>query len=781
MEKKTHRDFTKGIHVFLVGFGVFFLSMVVLSLESLLNRMFAATFWYHFAFVVLSIALFGIGVGGILVYFTPAIVRRFTPVVVALVALAFAFVMPYVIETINAIPLSMKAVETSAEHQAYFVRFFLLLSIPFLMAGYVFSLVFTYFKEKITLLYFFDLLGGGAGVIVMLLLFPHHGPFVLVWYLGLLMIVVSVLFLWSFDWRLAFLFLFVLPVYVVVFQDYTKIEIRISSEKKDVNAIGSVVKKAWDTFGYVVMVERTNGGSFVTADFTCYTYFFSPRKNVKEYRFITPAHNYPYVVKENPENVGIVGVGAGKDILTALGFGARFVYGAEFNTTIYRWFKDYYSNEFASGGQFSNVFIEREEGRFFLRRSPREYDVLVFDNSISQVALSSGSFTLAESYLFTVEAMMDYYRRLKDGGVVYLSNPLPHVMRFVSLWKEAFRRLGISSQLKRSLIIYAEENPSYPKCKILVKKGGFTAEEIQRVESFAASLGHSSLYVPGREIKNEISRFVLAEDVARFYRRSDQELRPSTDDWPFFSQHVRTDEEKLTAEVMQFHFYYPQPFVMLKQMTRTVVFYAVLFLLAPLVLLNIGGLRKLPNKVGTIFYFMALGLGFMLVENVLIQKYILVLGHPAYAFTIVLASLLISAGIGSLVSERIRNPYKAALVGCGGIVLSVGVVIGLLWWLGNWIVGLSLPLRIFLVVLLVSSNGVFMGMMMPSGIRVISAHERAIPWMWAVNGIFSIVANFVSIYLSLMYGFSLTLLVGIGLYVLGTFFFAFRFVLRHAE
>jgi hypothetical protein len=171
----------------------------------------------------------------------------------------------------------------------------------------------------------------------------------------------------------------------------------------------------------------------------------------------------------------------------------------------------------------------------------------------------------------------------------------------------------------------------------------------------------------------------------------------------------------------------------------------------------------------------------MLVENVLIQKYILVLGHPAYAFTIVLASLLISAGIGSLVSERIRNPYKAALVGCGGIVLSVGVVIGLLWWLGNWIVGLSLPLRIFLVVLLVSSNGVFMGMMMPSGIRVISAHERAIPWMWAVNGIFSIVANFVSIYLSLMYGFSLTLLVGIGLYVLGTFFFAFRFVLRHAE
>ncbi|MCX7883359.1 MAG: alkaline shock response membrane anchor protein AmaP [Brevinematales bacterium] len=781
MEKKVAHGFTKGWHLFLVGFGVFFTSMVILSLESLLNRMFAATFWYHFAFVVLSIALFGIGVGGMLVYFTPAFVRRFTPGVIALLAVIFAFVMPWVIQTINAIPLSMKAVETSAEHQAYFVRFFLLLSLPFLMAGYVFSLVFTYFREKITLLYFFDLLGGGIGVVVMLLFFPHHGPFVLVWWLGLLMIIVGVLFLLSVQWVAGTFLLLAIPLYIVVFEDYTKTEIRISSEKKDVTAVGKVIQKEWDSFGYVVMVEKTQGGKFITADFTCYTYFFSPREDVREYRGITPVHNYPYVIKENPENVGIVGVGAGKDVLVAIGFGAKRIYGAEFNTTIHRWFKEYYAKEFAPGGQFSNVFVEREEGRFFLRRSPRKYDVLVFDNSISQVALSSGSFTLAESYLFTVEAMMDYYLHLADGGVVYLSNPLPHAMRFVSLWKEAFRRMGISSQLKRSLIVYAEQNPSYPKCKILVKRGGFTSAEIERIKAYAASLGHVPLYVPNHHEEGEVAQFVLTDDANRFYRRSDQELRPSTDNWPFFSQHVRGDMDHLTSEVLQFRFYYPQPFVMLKQMTKMVVFSALMFLLVPLLLLNIGGLRKLPNKGGTILYFVALGLGFMLVENVLIQKYILVLGHPAYSFTLVLAALLISAGIGSLFSERISNPYQAALVGCLGIVGGVLVVMGVLSFLDTWIVGLSFFGRVVVAILLVSLNGFFMGMMMPSGIRAIEKHERAIPWMWAVNGIFSIAANFVSIYLSVMYGFWVTLGVGIGLYVLGTFFFVFRFKLRHSD
>ena len=252
----------------------------------------------------------------------------------------------------------------------------MLLVIPFFLGGYIFSLIFTHFKEKITLLYFFDLVGGGLGVVFMLLFFPNNGPFVLIFYLGLAMILVSFLFMFSFHWIPSIFILVAIPVYLSYFKNYKNLEIRVSTEKKDVSATGKILFKNWDNFGYVVMVEKTNGSKFVTADFTCYTYFYAPRKNFKEYQFITPAHNYPYVIKKNPENVGIVGVGAGKDVLTALGFGAKNIYGAEFNTTIYNLFKNFYSNEFKPGGSFSNVHIVREEGRFFLRTSKLKYDDL---------------------------------------------------------------------------------------------------------------------------------------------------------------------------------------------------------------------------------------------------------------------------------------------------------------------------------------------------------------------------------------------------------------------
>ncbi|MEJ5284896.1 MAG: hypothetical protein WHS77_07575 [Brevinematales bacterium] len=767
------------INIFAIGFGVFLTSLVILCIESLLNRVFAATFWYHFAFIVLSIALFGIGVGGIFVYFTPKFILKFTPIIVSIFALALAFVVPIVIREINKIPLVMNSVAFDPVQQKYFKHFFMLLVIPFFLGGYIFSLIFTHFKEKITLLYFFDLVGGGLGVVFMLLFFPNNGPFVLIFYLGLAMILVSFLFMFSFHWIPSIFILVAIPVYLSYFKNYKNLEIRVSTEKKDVSATGKILFKNWDNFGYVVMVEKTNGSKFVTADFTCYTYFYAPRKNFKEYQFITPAHNYPYVIKKNPENVGIVGVGAGKDVLTALGFGAKNIYGAEFNTTIYNLFKNFYSNEFKPGGSFSNVHIVREEGRFFLRTSKLKYDVLVFDNSISQVAMSSGSFTLAESYLFTVEAMMDYYNHLNQGGIVYLSNPLPHIKRFASLWREAFKRLGISKEFKNSIMIFAEESSGYPKCKILVKKGGFTQDEIKKMLAYTASLGHKVVYIPGKDLKNDVSEIILADNIKKIYKKSEQDLRPSTDDWPFFSQHVKPESEELTSEVMKFRFYYPQPFIMLRKITETVVFYSLIFLLVPLLLLNIGGIRKLPNKAGTLLYFMALGLGFMLIENVLIQKYILILGHPTYSFSIVLASLLISAGVGSLLSEKMKNPFKAALTGCIGIVISVPIVFLILYFFSDKIVGLSFVLRLILSVFFIVLNGFFMGMMMPSGIRAISKFTKSIPWMWAVNGIFSIVANFVSIYISVLYGFKWTLLTGVIIYIIGTFFFVFKFKLRN--
>ena len=142
------------------------------------------------------------------------------------------------------------------------------------------------------------------------------------------------------------------------------------------------------------------------------------------------------------------------------------------------------------------------------------------------------------------------------------------------------------------------------------------------------------------------------------YKLSDTDIRPSTDDWPFFSQRVKPDNTVLTRGDNAVSFFYPQPFFLLREITSQVVFYCAIFLIVPLVFLNLRGLRKLHHKFGSIIYFASLGLGFMLVEVVMMQKYTLILGHPIFAFAVVLSSLLISSGLGTCTATGLKVRLK---------------------------------------------------------------------------------------------------------------------------
>ena len=202
--------------------------------------------------------------------------------------------------------------------------------------------------------------------------------------------------------------------------------------------------------------------------------------------------------------------------------------------------------------------------------------------------------------------------------------------------------------------------------------------------------------------------------------------------------------------------------------------FALIFLILPLVFLNLRGLKDLKNKFETILYFASLGLGFMLIEVVLIQKFQLIVGHPVYTFSTVLTGLLVSSGIGSLLSERFKKPKQIILVGLAGIVVTTFVSLAFVKVLGPFVIGLPFAVRVILSFLLIAMNGLFMGVMMPSGIRLIAHKELAIPWMWSVNGVFSVVAGFLAIYLSLLFGFSTVLLTGLGVYALGALVFVAR-------
>ena len=176
--------------------------------------------------------------------------------------------------------------------------------------------------------------------------------------------------------------------------------------------------------------------------------------------------------------------------------GAQNIYGAEFNLQMYDVLMKDFTNYTGNIGNCSNVHMYNAEGRFFIRSSQRKYDMLIFDNAIAIAAVQSGAFTLAEGYLYTVEAIEDYIRHLEDGGILFLSNPFSDHDRFICIIREAFRKLGRTADFPYSIFVADNESKAYEKCKILVKNGRFTKEEIQALNAYADENKHKVIYAP---------------------------------------------------------------------------------------------------------------------------------------------------------------------------------------------------------------------------------------------------------------------------------------------
>jgi len=185
-----------------------------------------------------------------------------------------------------------------------------------------------------------------------------------------------------------------------------------------------------------------------------------------------------------------------------------------------------------------------------------------------------------------------------------------------------------------------------------------------------------------------------------------------------------------------------------------------------MLIFNLKGFSALKSKLSNFIYFICLGLGFIFMEIILIQKYILILGYPVYSFGIVTAGLLLSSGLGSLISNKFTNPKKAIFVGLIGILLGTLISMVLLKYIGVFIIGLPFWLRITISLALIGLNGLFMGFMFPSGIRLLSEAEESIPWMYSINSIFSVTGSYSAIILSILFGFDYVLFIVIGLYII---------------
>jgi hypothetical protein len=461
-----------------------------------------------------------------------------------------------------------------------------------------------------------------------------------------------------------------------------------------------------------------------------------------------------------PKKVCVIGAGGGRDILTALRSGAENVDAVELNPGVI----DAVSKDF---GELSGDIYHRpgvhafaSEGRSFLTRNDDRYDMIQLSLVDSWAATAAGAFALSENNLYTVEAYRLYWRRLSDRGIVttsrWLDGPAQiQCVRLMLMAKNALELEGVEHPEQHIALVGASKVGT-----VLVSKPAFDASTIAKLGEIAEARGFDVIWPVPKSVADKplsIPAQAMLSGPA-FLEDWGLDIVPSTDDRPFFFQtlplfgHI----DPRARERLSFN---EEAVVMLRWLIVGVSALSIVLFFLPLVLKRrIGSGRAFWRGSA---YFLSIGLAFMLIEVPWIQRFILYLGHPSHATTVVLSALLLGAGIGSFLASKIE-PARAKRLGLvlPLVLIAVTVLLGPLF---EATLGLDLALRVMISIVLLAPAGLLMGIAFPIG--MISFGDAHKPWFWAMNGAASVLASVLSVGLSMSLGFSTVLCFGVLFYV----------------
>ncbi|MBM3328987.1 MAG: hypothetical protein FJY67_05880 [Calditrichaeota bacterium] len=469
-------------------------------------------------------------------------------------------------------------------------------------------------------------------------------------------------------------------------------------------------------------------------------------------------------LKGNGETL-VIGCGGGRDVLTGLITGAERIDAVDVNPLIF----DAMNNAL---GQFNGYLYKHpkvraivSEGRAFARRNPGKYDLLQVAMIDTWAATTAGAYALSENNLYTVEAFEDYLRALKPGGIFsftrFFFTPPRQALRLVSLYLEAASRLGIERPDQGILIA------RYESLATLIFKGEpFTSDEINRFRHDIADLGFELVYAPDARPDPHFRTLIESRNREAFYASYPFDVSPSIDERPFFFNMLKMKDFLRVFEIREgqkFNYYatYTLLWLLILSIASTLL---VIFL--PLLVWG-ERISGLPGRGWLLTYFAGIGLAYIMIETVLIQRFMLLLENPVYSAGAVVALMLIASGSGSLFfSPRQTSDFK--IIGSRKFEWHVlaFAVIALFAMLhifqgasiNSWALSMPMGVRVALIVLLLLPLGFAMGIPLPAGMQFAApGGPSTIAWCWAVNGAASVVASPFAVALSMGQGFRVSL------------------------
>jgi hypothetical protein len=780
--------------------GIFATSAALLMTELALTRIFSVTMFYHFAFLAIAIALFGLSASGVFVY-----VRRETLAPVPTQNLLCGGALLHAVATLVALGLLVRIPVTlnyTGDNVLRLFVIYVLAALPFFTGGAVISLAFARLTERINMLYGADLLGAAAGCLALVPLMNQLGAPGVVVGAATLSAVASMCFA-PVAWRRRVVYAAVVLVAIpalLQFQGLPLFDVVYTKGRDDYNVLFS----KWNSFSRVAVYDREHVDWSLSPKFTSE----KPQSRIMDIdaaastpilkgtgkvadaaylRYELTAIAYRLAEKPGGFDALVIGPGGGRDLLSALLFGARHVDGVEINPIIVNdvmlgRFRDY------SGGIYADprVSIHVEDGRSFVRRSLSRFDVIQASLVDTWAATAAGAYTLTENSLYTTEAFGDYLDHLTDNGVLTITRWTWDGLRLVSLAQEACARRGLDPAQHLAIVRLKDV------MTFILKRSPFTSDEVKLLQRTADELGFILLYAPGAAAPTsktidsidppemlktgtstkDYRRLILAEDRARFIANYPLDVRATTDDRPFFFHTTRLRDQLGAALGLSMLFGTGLSALLILFVISAVL--VGLFIIVPLL---VGGSRPQRGWGGWLAYFGALGAGFMLLEVALLQRFVLLLGHPVYSLTVTLFSLLLGTGLGSLISRHISAERVGTLT--VRVLLAVVVAIALAALLVARVVDFAiawpLAVRIAVAVAILAPFGVLLGFGLPGGVRLIGRiRPEIVPWAWGMNGAFSVVGATLAIFIAMNWGFTVTLLTAAIIYLLAAAILATR-------
>ncbi|RKD31788.1 hypothetical protein [Thermohalobacter berrensis] len=732
---------------------IFFTSKSLFIYEILITRLFSTILHYHFVFLTASLAILGIGFGGLIVYKNK---NRYKNSLLAfilslsyIVCVLFIYKLPYI---------------------NVYIIYSLISSIPFVFGGMIISKVFLENNGQVNKLYFADLLGSTLGSVLIIPIMDYFGFMVTLFIVSIISSLASLLYNDNTIKGLKhtiYLFIFIMLVLIMEQNLILNLEKNFTAyftspttmytyikEKFDKNA--KIVYTHWDSISRTDVVEESNGDTTIITDGGSSTSMIKFNGKLQNVEYLKKEIGFLPFTLGNNENTLIIGSGGGKDVLLALLGGSRRIDAVEINGSIIdavNQFKEFNGDIY----NFDGVNLYIEDGRKFIEKTDKKYNN-IYLSMVMTKAIEKGGLNLSENYVFTKEAIREYFKHLEDDGYLsFMFHSTHDMIKGINTVLEVLLEMGVKKENLNEHFIAInsitnsmdeKQNSNINMPVVIFKKTLFTNKELSNIYDEIVKQDRIIINMPGlkyMDIYEGISKGELK--LSELYDKLTINIKPSTDDRPFFYNFTKG---------------LPNTLKILLNIT---------FLLTATTYLYIVKYQKLFRHA---VYFGAIGVGFMMIEIPLIQKSILFLGNPAKAFSYILFSLLLSCGIGSFFSTKkvfMTKVKERQIIFILIPIITMGLLALIPFIINNYI-NIDNAYKLLLISIILFPLGFFMGMAFPMGIFKLRAqnNHNYIPLMWGINGITSVLGSVLALAVSMSFGFNIAIITG-ALFYLAIFIF----------